>query len=157
MTTATIESELYEVVSGVLETQAFMFSDRAEASVLDRQVTPCLEAAVRFVGPATGRTGLVMPYALCGELAANILGIDHDVPSSEETEDAIREVVNMICGQFLTRHYGSGVVFNLSIPKVRQCTPPAWSCDGEKGHAVIGLEVDYTPVLALLELKEGKR
>ena len=66
-------------------------------------------------------------------LAANLLGVDsNDEDAGAQGEDAVREFMNIVCGQLVTAVYGADEVFNLTIPETREL---AETPDLDKGTA----------------------
>lgn len=54
-------------------------------------------------------------------LAANLLGIDpQDEDAEAKAKDAVKEFMNIICGQLVTAIHGSNEVFDLTIPQIRE-------------------------------------
>ena len=70
---------------------------------------------------------LLAPESLCRSLAANALGIDDedDIPDDAKV-DSLKELLNITCGNVLTRTFGTSPVFNLSIPEVTEAEPETW-------------------------------
>lgn len=147
--------ELAEAVENVLDVQAFMFAENADLDELDPPEESCLHSSISFEGETCGRIDLIFPQELCVELAANVLGIEaEEVDDDEDAEDALKELLNVICGQFLTRHFGSEPVFHLTIPQVESLELETW--EEWKGRAgTTGFEVDFSPVLVHLMLEEN--
>lgn len=109
---------LTKIFSDVLANLAFLFEDGA----------PVLGAAapadawhtrIRYFGPCAGVLSLTSPPAFAELLAANLLGLERDDPAlAVHAEDAVKEFMNILCGQFITAVHGTEEVFNLSIPQV---------------------------------------
>jgi hypothetical protein len=60
---------------------------------------------------------ITFPEELCLEIAANALGAEpEDDFVKEQAGDAVGEIVNILCGRFLTEVEGTEPVFNLSVP-----------------------------------------
>ena len=110
---------LSEVAADTIEQLAFIFSfpdDPDESAFWDEAVTGC---HVTFGGPHQGEILLAANSAVLPELAANMLGLDdEDAPPLEHQEDALREALNVICGNLLPKIGGVEAVFNISTPAV---------------------------------------
>lgn len=144
---------LAQTLAEVLEVQAFLFAEPVAPASLILPEGPGVRASISFVGASlNGSIELLCPQSLCGELAANILGVEaEEIESETDAEDALKEVLNIACGQFLTRCYGSGPVFTLSLPCLEPATTEEWK--SWVGQAeVLGLEIEATPLLARLSL-----
>lgn len=108
---------LMTVFSEVLADLAFMFTDEevdgASAS------GSWLETVITYRGPKSGTLKLRCPKRFAALLASNLLGTDASSSKAEnEGEDAVKEFMNIVCGQLVTSLYGTEHVFNLSIPAV---------------------------------------
>ena len=110
---------LSEVAAETLEQLAFIFSfsdDPDENAIWNEDVTGC---QLTFSGPHQGEILLAINSAVLAELAANMLGMDDDEePSQEHQEDALREALNVICGNLLPKIGGVEAVFDISAPAI---------------------------------------
>ncbi len=110
---------LSEVAADTLEQLAFIFSfseDPDEDALWEDEVTGC---HLTFDGPQEGEILLAANSAVLPELAANMLGMDdEDAPTQEHQEDALRESLNVICGNLLPKIGGVEAVFDISAPAV---------------------------------------
>jgi CheY-specific phosphatase CheX len=143
---------LPELVTEVLGNLAFMVTD-------DHDARPPSEIAwlaceVNYYGPHAGalRCWCTRPFATA--LAANLLGIEADEEDARAAaEDALREFMNVLCGQLVTAWYGTTATYNLTIPIVQECLElPAFV---QKRHADIHrLSVNQEPFFCLHEQAE---
>ena len=149
------QATLETAISDVLEQQAFMFSDPCDKAELHPDSESYYHATLVFEGAVQGTLELAISIELSQELAANILGIEpDDTDIAEAAPDALKELLNVICGQFLTASYGSGSVFRLSIPDLKQTDPSGWDTLRDRENAV-GFTLDDAPALACLSLEEA--
>ncbi len=74
-------------------------------------------AQVSFSGPARGVLEVRVAAAVLPELAGNMLGA-MNAPSQEDQLDALGEVANVVCGNFLPVWRGAEAVFDISAPVV---------------------------------------
>ncbi len=133
---------LTAIFSDVLANLAFMFIDESQA---EPPPGPWLETSIQYQGAVRGRLSLCCPREFSETLAANLLGVDSmELEGAGPAEDAIRELLNVVCGQFVTARYGTETVFHLSIPEVRPLGdgPPGLTADGEQCE----LSVEGQPV-----------
>ena len=146
--------QLEQVIAGVLQELTFMFADPADE---DDTVAPdeeCIKAKISFKGPVSGDLGLVFPRSLCFELIANILGLEQeDISEPSDAEDALKELLNVVCGQFLTTTFGSGLLFDLSIPAVEMIDRKAWERQQAEPDTTVIL-VEDEPVLFDLSMSD---
>lgn len=110
-------NEFYEVVSDSLEKLAFLFSypDPGRAPVLFEDA---MTAEASFEGVFSGRLAVVITLPVLTELAANMLGIDMEDVGEEQCQDALKETVNIICGNWLPVKAGTEAVFNIFAPVI---------------------------------------
>ena len=111
------KKELRKIVSDSMEKLAFMFF------TLDmfREPIPfqnAVTAEVSFAGIFSGRLAMVITEPALTELAANMLGIDGDDVDQDHMHDALRETVNIICGNWLPIEGGDEAVFHIGSPKI---------------------------------------
>ena len=126
--TSAKQRDLTGVVSAVLGDLAFMVSDDEPAELPLGAVW--LQCEISYGGPAGGTLCCWCTRDFAIQLAANLLGTEPDEGDAQVgAEDAVREFMNVLCGQVVTAWYGTEEIFNLSIPTVRECidipTPPA--------------------------------
>lgn len=133
---------LTTVLSDVLANLAFMFTDdgELEAPVGERW----LETMISYEGPMSGLLHLTCTETFATQLAANLLGADSgEETTHQESNDAVKEFMNVICGQYVTAAYGTEEVFNLSIPEVlERSTTPVLGGPQEAAEDMAVLSVD---------------
>jgi chemotaxis protein CheY-P-specific phosphatase CheC len=141
---------LSEVAAETLEQLAFIFSfadDPDENAIWAADATGC---HVAFSGPHQGEILLVINSAVLPELTANMLGLDEDEePPREHQEDALREALNVICGNLLPKIGGVEAVFDISAPVIHSTDEMR-----PKVEALKSATPDYSA--AYLSLDEGE-
>lgn len=146
------ESTLLDVFTEVLEQLAFMFAEAPDTSSPQLDSASIVKAAMEFKGPFTGNLDLIVPRAMCEELAANVLGLE---PTDDIVQrapfDALKELLNVTCGNVLTALAGDEPVFDLSIPTVEELDSAQWGDLQNRPETVFCL-VDGFPVLLHLEV-----
>ena len=112
-----IEAVMFRVAEETLEKLAFVFS-MPEEEREDLSLDATVEASVSFAGPFSGT--LVMRVSSDGlsELAANMLGVEEDETTQEDRLDALKETINVICGNLLPAIAGERAVFNIQAPRI---------------------------------------
>ncbi len=118
---------LAESLQSVLEKMVFMITDTLDDDELDTGAVDLLRAEMEFSGSQNGKAVLAAQSDLCAEIAENILGIDHDDVDQGSLEDALREILNMTCGQYLTSRWGEEQVFDLTVPGVTTIDTEQWT------------------------------
>ena len=111
-----LEAVLYQVTEEVLEKLAFIFSFPEEER--DRMdYSAAVAASVSFVGPFGGVLIIVISNEALPELAENMLGIDEET-TREQQYDALKEMINVVCGNLLPLISGKKSVFNVDAPQI---------------------------------------
>ncbi len=107
---------LTAIFSEVLANLAFMFTDDEQTETGPGDVW--LETTISYHGPVSGALRFRCTRSFSVLLAANLLGIDpDDATANRQCEDAVKEFMNIVCGQFVTAMHGPDDVYNLSIPR----------------------------------------
>ena len=114
--TESIESILYGVAEDVLEKLAFIFSFPEEERA-NMDYAAAVAASVSFSGPFEGTILMVISDETLPELAGNMLGIDEDT-APEQQHDALKELINVVCGNLLPLISGKKSVFNVNAPEI---------------------------------------
>ena len=149
--------KLNEVFCEVLEKLAFMFAEPASNSALPCEVEKSVEASMSFTGAMQGKCLLMVPEALCPEIAANILGLDSDDElATLRAQDALKELLNVTCGRILTALAGTEPVFDLTVPVIMEGGAQEWKALLDRGRAV-GFLVDDSPVLLELSIAGSQK
>lgn len=110
-------SKLTTILSEVLANLAFVCAD-------DQGVDPpagerWLATTIRYKGPVAGSLRLICTRGFAVQVAAILLGIDpSDDLARQESDDAVKEFMNILCGQLVTAVHGTEDVYNLTIPEV---------------------------------------
>lgn len=111
-----IKDTLYRVGVEVLEKIAFVFSfteDERENMSAGNAVT----ARVTFSGLFTGSLVMRISDSILPELTGNMLGLDDSEETTREQQhDAVKELINVICGNLLPAIAGKSMVFNVDTP-----------------------------------------
>lgn len=136
----------------VLEQMAFLFADECSEDEMCQTPEDSLSARMEFSGERKGSVSLVAPGDLCRELAVNMLGTEAENLSSSMIMDALREVLNMACGRFLTDRYGLEPVFDLTVPKVTRLDAAGWEEMMNLENTIRLIAEDY-PLLASIEIE----
>lgn len=136
-----------EVFCDIMESLAFMFGEMVDKTEVEAPAANLVKAVMTFSGPNSGSIAIAVPETVCPEIAANVLGLDaeEDIDPADAL-DALKEVLNVICGHVLTRMAGTEPVFDLSIPEVTTITAESWQ-ELINDSAVVAFDVDETPML----------
>jgi len=150
------EEIISNVVIDVLEELAFMFGEKVDKDELPKNGAGYIQVKMGFTGPQNGEISLTVPEGVSAEIASNILGVDLEEDEVKENNyDALKEVLNVICGQVLTSLEGEEPIFDLSVPENHAIGADEWGSMLNKAE-VLGFIVDEIPVLLYLELERSQ-
>lgn len=126
------DQQIYRVTAETMESLALMFLVPEEDAIVFG-VVPDRMARVDFAGPFDGSLTITFSDELMTELAGNMLGTtDVSRISVEQQDDALKELLNVICGNLLPLVAGNEAVFKV-------CSPRILTDAGEdNGHEEIG-------------------
>jgi CheY-specific phosphatase CheX len=118
------KDQLGRVFMDVLEQMAFMFGDSATSDDFQEITEEVLVAQMEIHGAMHGSIQLAVPLSMCPELAANFLGTEpEDAEDPRIYKDALKELLNVTCGNVLTTLAGEGPVFDLTVPEITELAP----------------------------------
>jgi len=114
-----MRAELQEIMSKVtidiLEKLAFMFAFPYEGEPRDSMVA----GSISFTGPFSGTLIMTISTESLKDLAANMLGLDDGEETTEnQRSEALKETMNVICGNLLPAIAGDEVIFDIGVPGV---------------------------------------
>ncbi|MFZ3046444.1 MAG: chemotaxis protein CheX [Desulfatirhabdiaceae bacterium] len=134
---------LYDVTGDALEKLAFMFSQRDNATVpLPLNDADSVVVMVAFDGQITGQVVVVAEKITLRELTGNMMGIDDGEIAWDDQKDALKETVNIICGNLLPRIFGVDWMFSILSPTVVTMSELNVMCTLHPPSAAIGLNLD---------------
>ncbi len=135
---------LRKVVSDSLEKLAFMFfaSDAFREPILFQDA---VTAEVSFTGVFSGSLAIVITESALNELAENMLGIDIEDVEQNHLYDALKETVNIICGNWLPIEGGDEAVFHIGTPRVLSPSEAAAVLTGQSPSILEKMSVDEEP------------
>ncbi len=141
------KNALEQIAARVLEDTAFVFALPREEPVAEGAWTP-LGIGLQFRGPVNGRCELWAQRELGMLISANMLGMDEDSPDANAAcVDALKEALNIFCGNLLTEIAGEEPVFDLTPPGTLESLTPL--PEGNKSVET-WLDADGHPVLMRL-------
>ena len=125
--TEAADGRLAEVTADTLEKLAFLFATPMDAPtpIDDARLTT---VRVAFAGAFAGGVELSLSGPVLDELAVNMLGADDGEPIAPEARlDALKELVNVVCGNLLPILGGGEAVFNIQAPVVVPDESAGWT------------------------------
>lgn len=109
-----------KIFSDVLSSLAFMFTEEEDGGAAWPGPS-WMECSIGYRGTVSGTLRMRCTRRFATQLAANLLGIDDsDENADSSAEDAVKEFMNIVCGQFVTAMFGTEEVFDLTIPEVEE-------------------------------------
>ncbi|MBN1592581.1 MAG: chemotaxis protein CheX [Candidatus Coatesbacteria bacterium] len=144
---------LSEVFCQVLEQVAFAFGELVPKSDLPPiNHADYLLCRIGFEGPFSGEIEIATPSEYCRDLAANTLGVEPEEATSEMAADALKEIANVTCGQWLTAIAGEQPIFDLTVPEIEYMDQAEWE-QFRDSQSSIALIVDEFPALISMSME----
>lgn len=144
---------LFKVAEKTFGELAFLLIELEEIAQSKHHSPPTwgYAARVEFSGPFGGEMHIAITENMLRPLAANMLGIDVDeeLPEGVQLEDALKELLNVTCGNLLPLIGGDQAVFHIEAPMLMPApTPPLPTHYTPSGRVQMTLDVG-TAYLAL--------
>lgn len=118
------ETALAQVAEDVFASMAFIFPRDVETPAEDETASRVV-AEVAFSGPLEGNLAISVSESMLPTLAANMLGLEEGASASrEQHQDALKELLNVICGNLLPRITTPRDVFDVHEPRIVQHAEP---------------------------------
>jgi len=123
MSADTVDQAITKATTIVLEDWAMAFLGETPEKIDGESLPDPIEASVVFTGNSgiKGRLSVLTDSAMAETVCRSVLGMD----SEEELDivskiDALKELVNVLGGHFLTEAFGAKLVFELSTPECHE-------------------------------------
>ncbi len=140
-----------EALGHVFVSMASMPLHQTDAGNMPELKGEALNIQIEFSGKHAGELFLVVEDSLASRIAARILGMENGL-SVEMIEDAARELINVVCGHFITLMYGYTAIVRVSIPKVLRIGSTAFNLMLNSPD-VCTFMVEESPILGRINLK----
>ena len=139
---------LIKVCCDVFESLSFMFSEAIDLDEVDSESKSFINVFISYKGDRAGAIILIVSAETAKILAYDILGIDEDEEDLpfESSMDALKELLNTICGQFITSRFGDEPVFDLTVPETKIISFDEWQESVDSGN-FLALIVEHEPIL----------
>lgn len=139
---------LSEVFREVLMRFAFMFGEECQKNEIPTQNPDCIHSKISFNGYICGSLSIMTSADLCVEMSANVLGMDAENDEClEDSFDTLEELLNVVCGQFLTSAFGDEMIFDLSPPLVSIADSNEWAELLKSFYSLAFMVEDYPALL----------
>ena len=113
-----VQDQLCSTFMDVVEKLTFMFGEVVPKEEVDSPETPFTLAAMSFTGAVVGTLEVAVPTEITAEIAANILGLEpEDIESEAMMNDALGEMLNVVCGHVIMTLAGTDANFVLNSPQ----------------------------------------
>ena len=108
------QSALARLVVDALERTAFVLADPCE----EPESLPPADtfAIIDFRGPACGGVDLRASRAFARNLAASLLGVEPSEIQDSQSDEALRELANIVAGSVITALGGDNCCYSLGLP-----------------------------------------
>lgn len=128
------------IFSEVLANLAFMFTDEGE--IKPGPDDQWLETVISYNGPNVGTLKLFCTREFSWALARNLLGLGpEEQTENQHADDATKEFMNIVCGQFVTAAFGSEDVYDLTIPEIETLQDePDFSQNGNDDASILSVD-----------------
>ena len=127
-----IDNIILKISAETLEKLVFMFASPYDPEESTEQ-DPDTGVSVSFTGPFSGTLGMKVSGEVLSEIAVNMLGVDdEDETTPDDQNDALKETINIICGNILPVIGGKEAVFNIDAPMIIPEGEDIKERDGEK-------------------------
>jgi hypothetical protein len=145
-----IQEIALQTITRVLESAAFIFTDGLDKEKPLAKTWEAQGVSLRFSGGPSGVFHMWVGKGFSCSVAANMLGIDAESGTAQSKGlDALKEILNMIVGNFITAAFGDKPLFELGIPA------PADAALMEKhmnASGAVWLQAEGNPVLFVVEI-----
>lgn len=137
-----IDNIILKVTAETLEKLVFMFASPYDPEN-STEGDPDIGVSVSFTGPFSGTLGMKVSGEVLSEIAVNMLGVDdEDEVTPDDKNDALKESINIICGNILPAIGGKEAVFNIGAPEIIPEGEDIKERDGEKLVSDVKLSLD---------------
>lgn len=120
---AVLAEQLASSLADSLEAMAFITLQPADPSAAAVAPAEPVRLSILVRGPMRGVVEIAAPRALGLQLGANVLE-PGATPSLEAGDDALRELLNVVCGCFLRNAMPPGC--EMELPSLRPMSPEQW-------------------------------
>lgn len=144
---------LMDALGHVLVSMVSMSPHITEAKDMPEMKGDAFNIRIEYIGKHAGELGLIMERPLASQITARILGLGSTEDVYDDMiEDAVRELINVVCGHFVTLMYGYTPVLKISMPKVFLIGSPA--CNALLANPnVCTMMVDDFPLLGFVKVR----
>lgn len=148
-----VQEQLCNIFTEVVEKLTFMFGEVVPKDELHSPGTLFTEASMTFTGDMAGRLSVAVPSEITAEIAANILGIEpEDIETESMMNDALAEMLNVVCGHVIMVMKGTDANFKLTSPQTDYVSEEHYA-EMMSSDDYVSLLLDDNPVFLGLKLE----
>ena len=149
-----VQDQVCSTFMEVVEKLTFMFGEVVPKEEVHSPGTKFTLASMSFNGDVKGLLSVAVPTDMTAEIAANILGLEpEDIESEEMMNDALAEMLNVVCGHVIMALVGTGANFKLDSPLTCPVDEMTYNAMLDSDEFV-GLMLDDSPVFLGLKLEK---
>ena len=153
-----MQAEIPEVIKkicfDIFEQLAFMFGEELDKEDVDCFDMDFFKAAMAFSGHRSGSVEIIIPAHLAPALAVNILGIDENETMEQGiAEDALKELLNTLCGRMLPALFTDQDTFDLQPPEVESVSRTQWQ-QFLNDERTIAFSIEESPILLNIRIPD---
>ena len=139
----------------VVEKLTFMFGELGEPEDVDEEQCIWVRASIDFSGPVNGTISLGVPEDVCGEVSANILGLNpEDIEEDGLARDSLMELLNVVCGHIVPAIQETEDDVLLSVPSIDEISSMN-ACKIARQDDTTCYDLDDSPVMLTLHVETG--
>ncbi|OHE80418.1 MAG: hypothetical protein A2107_05590 [Verrucomicrobia bacterium GWF2_62_7] len=144
-------STLVNVTIEVLEGYAFMLGDSPKTGGTPVVLAdPSWVVTISFAGSRAGSIGMVVSPALARQAAANLYAGGPAEISDDQAQDAVKELLNIVCGHYLHKDEANEAVIDFAAPALQSVTREG-AVRYVNGKPQAALVVEGHPLLLFIE------
>ena len=138
----------------IFEQLAFMFCDELDKIDVQSSDEDFIKATMAFSGHHRGAIDIIVTRQLTPTLVYNILGLDeNDQLEGGIAEDALKELLNTLCGRMLPALFTDRAIFDLHPPEVAAVSRKQWQ-EMLNHLDTIAFTIEDSPVLINIHFEE---
>ena len=138
----------------IFEQLAFMFGDELDKNDVESSDNDFIKATMIFSGHHGGAVDIIVPRQLTPVLVYNILGMDENNHiDGDIAEDALKELLNTLCGRMLPALFTDIATFDLHPPEIAAISRKQWM-DILDQQDTIAIAIEESPVLVNVHFDE---
>jgi chemotaxis protein CheY-P-specific phosphatase CheC len=108
---------IYHVLEEILENLSFLFfSPEDTRDTMDYETA--VAAKISFTGLFSGTLALALSHQVLPEITRNMLGVEEEIIFVPQQHDAVKELLNVICGNVLPAIAGKREIFFIGVPDI---------------------------------------